>query len=138
MQISPATLKTKQNKHFVFPEITASVVSKCYFDVFERESERGKKKKRFHMVTGGGHKRSCHAHCPTIGSLPFSALLGLQTTSYNQDRSVFLNVQIWHCPIRPIHISTNQMPVSTSTRFCRPQGNYCMVVKCKLVAHRSK
>lgn len=46
MQISPATLKTKQNKHFVFPEITASVVSKCYFDVFERESERGKKKKK--------------------------------------------------------------------------------------------
>lgn len=96
------------------------------------------RKKAFHMVTGGGHKRSCHARCLAIGSLPFSASLRLQTTSCKEDWSIFLNGQIWHCPIRPIHTETNQNAVSTSTRYCRPQGNYGMVVMCKLVAHKSK
>lgn len=84
---------------FVFTEIPASLVSKCFFDVAERE----RKKKRFHMVTGGGHKRSCHTCCPAIGSLSFSAPFGLQT-SCKEDWSIFLNGQIWHCPIRPMHI----------------------------------
>lgn len=45
--------------------------------------------------------------CRAIGSLSFFASLGLQSTSCNKDWSVFLNGQIWHCPIRPIQISTN-------------------------------
>lgn len=100
-------------------------------------SEREKKKTVSHG-NRGRTQSSCHAHCLAIGSLSFSAPPGLQTTSCKEDWSIFLNGQIWHCPIRPTHISTNHKPVSTSTRYCRPQGNYCMAVMWKLVAHTSK
>lgn len=123
---------------FIRPSLFTHWPSINYKHVFSIVSSMRKYcKKHFNEKKNASHgnrgrtQMDVRVSCPTIGSLFFSAPLGIHSSSRKGNRSVFLNGQIWHCPITPARVSTNENIVSTSTRCCRPQRNYGMVLMCR-------
>lgn len=96
-----------------------------------------KKKKQFHMVTGGGHKCSCHAQ-QSSHWLPLFLCSSWFTDSVTQGRLECLPQWPNMALPYPPHTYLDQSKHCININKILQATNYCMVVMCKLTEHVSK